>query len=128
MQISYTSDALRFEQGDVRYRFTTAASSSFLNKVRLKLLNDFNWRRIAVFSTDDAHNAQMAVDFVKLCKQNDSLDVFFPGTIHDDPSAIYRLLLSDDRRIIVAFFPMEYFRYFICKVCFCSIIFTIYNE
>jgi gamma-aminobutyric acid type B receptor len=120
MQISYTSDALRgyiYNQSDVqvRYRFTTAASSSFLNKVRLKLLNDFNWRRIAVFSTDDAHNAQMAVDFVKLCKQNDSLDVFFPGTIHDDPSAIYRLLLSDDRRIIVAFFPMEYFRYFICK-------------
>ena len=68
LQISYSQldDELLSNSELYPYLYSTVASSEFLNSVRLKLLYDFGWRRVAIVATDDPYNA--VVSNIRLLK------------------------------------------------------------
>ena len=58
--MSYSaSDSLLEDHDKYPYFFATTTKPSSINMARLKLLSDFNWRRVAVVATDDLQNSKV---------------------------------------------------------------------
>ena len=53
------SDSLLEDHDKYPYFFSTSTKPSSINIARLKLLSDFNWRRVAVVATDDLQNSKV---------------------------------------------------------------------
>ncbi|XP_019863258.1 PREDICTED: gamma-aminobutyric acid type B receptor subunit 2-like [Amphimedon queenslandica] len=113
--MSYSTPGLLQNRTVYPYQYTTSPSEIFLNKVRLQVLYDFNWRRVAIVSTDDAFSSEAAEQLFSISRDNTSMDINFPGSFLRDPTAIFEQLKEDDYRIFVGFFPLKESRYIICK-------------
>ena len=58
--MSYSaSDSLLEDHDKYPLFFATTTKPSSINIARLKLLSDFNWRRVAVVATDDLQNSKV---------------------------------------------------------------------
>ena len=62
--MSYSaSDSLLEDHDKYPYFFATSTKPSSINMARLKLLSDFNWRRVAVVATDDLQNSKVKAEY-----------------------------------------------------------------
>ena len=58
--MSYSaSDSLLEDHDKYPFFFATTTKPSSINMARLKLLSDFNWRRVAVVATGDLQNSKV---------------------------------------------------------------------
>ena len=57
------SDSLLEDHDKYPYFFATSTKPSSINMARLKLLSDFNWRRVAVVATDDLQNSKVKTQY-----------------------------------------------------------------